>query len=726
MFAISELASMTDQSQRVDRNFLPDPARSEPAYIEAATVFTFCVVSAVLIVSFLRSGLDDSAQLRLGVLSFALVSIWLPVLVRSFALPADYGVSYGVFALVCGIVFPLLGFLLGPLAWLVAAVIVACALIRARRHLKQVCVSVMGLKLAFGGILLSVALIVASSANRLLLPEAVSLGLAHSDSYFHLAIAQMIRFYGVVSIGGDGLTLQRYHFGSHAIAAGLAKAVGTSVPLVYVYWAGLALKIQLLWALVWSTISQSVDGNRKPWLALSFLYPLAFMFLGRAFLESESFLLGMAILVSSTPLASRLVTAADRGCASYRFGLAIMLLVAFLGAIAKVSVGFYGGVILLWVLFAGRRDRLNIVVMSGCLALLGILTLMYLVPTETALTEGGFGVLLASYEQYMTVTTFLSYTIPLAIVFVNVTDMNCEISTRNLNGRRKIDFGISTVMPDRLVAAWHSFRQTDGYVQILGVCLLSTFIVLVTVPIGSNMAYFSGVLFFLAACRLPSFLHFRGSSKVFRRRASAGIVLFLVFLVLFPRVYDFSQDFSKTASHLIRSAWVQSAADSQDEIDRPGFSKAQVMKSFKEYGTVFASLRTALDQTAWAEIMREISLKQGKDYRLAVYVPPSNPDFWRRLQGGSPYWCMSAHLMIPAEIGIPMLRGIGPEHLERKCLPPGLIWYGFGHDQNEHRSQELRDEDVCASAGEHGMDAVYVLRSMTEPGKNRLLDCRSG
>lgn len=56
---------------------------------------------------------------------------------------------------------------------------------------------------------------------------------AHPDSLFHIAIANMIRTYGVPSSGVDGLVFLPYHFGSHWLLAGLANLTATPMDLFY-------------------------------------------------------------------------------------------------------------------------------------------------------------------------------------------------------------------------------------------------------------------------------------------------------------------------------------------------------------------------------------------------------------------------------------------------------------------------------------------------------------
>ena len=58
-----------------------------------------------------------------------------------------------------------------------------------------------------GAPLLAVVLLSLGSADRFFLPESISAGSAQSDSYFHVALANMISNFQMPSIGADGLEL---------------------------------------------------------------------------------------------------------------------------------------------------------------------------------------------------------------------------------------------------------------------------------------------------------------------------------------------------------------------------------------------------------------------------------------------------------------------------------------------------------------------------------------
>ena len=79
--------------------------------------------------------------------------------------------------------------------------------------------------------------------------------------------------------------------------------------------------------------------------------------------------------------------------------------------------------------------------------------------------------------------------------------------------------------------------------------------------------------------------------------------------------------------------------------------------------------------------------------------------------------------MIPAETGIPMRRGIAPDGYESKCMPPSLVWYGFGRQQDAHRTGDFDDQRLCAMVVAKGFNRLYILNSIHNPRDNRKLTC---
>lgn len=142
--------------------------------------------------------------------------------------------------------------------------------------------------------------------------ENVATMAAHPDTLFHLAIANMLKTYGVVTTGLDGLVALPYHAGSHWLLAGwswwLAAPVIETYNVLYpVVWLPLLLLVSW-WlsvriAATWSTNLSSVT-NWLSWLVLiSWIgwvqpWPLSWQNhwqLETVLMFSESYTIGLAV-----------------------------------------------------------------------------------------------------------------------------------------------------------------------------------------------------------------------------------------------------------------------------------------------------------------------------------------------------------------------------------------------------------------------------------------------
>ena len=552
---------------------------------------------------------------------------------------------------------------------------------------------------------------------RLYVPEAISLGAAQADSYFHVAIAQMIAAFRIPSSGGDGLALQHYHFGSHIVAAGLADAGASRTSLVYAYWGLIVLKVQLLWALLWGSLvlARPADIPTRTFPLLA--YATAFLLLGP--LESESFMLGMAVFAGAVPLMCGLFARDDHGAWPYRFGLLTILIAAFVCATAKVSVGYFCGAALGWMMWRGRANRLNTLLLLVGLAALGAYTVLLVLPFEQSLAASGFGILIGSYAQYATLVTLLSYALPCVVLWAHFHDL------RITAGRRDDDGGIRTSVNLQFSRArngqgmYQRLVSSDGLMQLHALCLASCVLVLLTVPIGSGMAYFSYVLLFLPAFARPTWLLAAYVSAREVRRAVLGIgAVCGVYLTVV-----FATTLAHTISTLLRSAQEQTVAAFRDVNGGAGLGRRVIEKSLRQTGTLFGHFRGQLEHTAWADMLNRIeAARVGGD--LQVFAPPSAEEFWTRLGPGrgNPYWCLQPHLMIPAELGIPMIRGIAPLKYEAGCSAIAGL-YGFGKYQDAHRTTDLSDQQLCDIAKARKLDGIYILNAISAPEGNRVLRC---
>jgi hypothetical protein len=249
----------------------------------------------------------------------------------------------------------------------------------------------------------------------------------------------------------------------------------------------------------------------------------------------------------------------------------------------------------------------------------------------------------------------------------------------------------------------------------LGACLL----VLALVPIGNGMAYFSYVLLFLPALVAPAWLYAaHGAAREVRVVVFATGAVTAAYLVV-----AFSFNLATTYSTLARTAQQQTAAALRDPLEDAGMGRRAIARSWRESRTLLGHLRRQIEQTRWQALLRRIG-EANLTVPLQVYAPPAADEFWLRLRQGqnNPHWCLEGHLMIPAELGIPMLLGVAPLKYESGCSPIAGL-YGFGKYQDAHRTRDLTDPQLCEIARSRGVGAIYVLGAISVMPANRLLRC---
>ncbi len=561
--------------------------------------------------------------------------------------------------------------------------------------------------------MLAIVVVAAGAPWRLFIPEAITLGIAQADTLFHVAIAQIAAQFSIPSTGGDGLTLQHYHFGSHLAAAGLSAASDSSAALIYVYWGAVLLKVQALWAF-W--LAATMMGKQRTLLLPSIAYATLFLLLCP--LESESFMLAIAVFVGAVPLICTMISRDDQKTNAFRSGLPTVLLAAIACAAAKVSVGYFVGASLALMAWRRRGNLADVMLLAVGAVILGLITVSFVLPFEQSLAETGLRVLLASYAQYATMTALMSYLLPAFVVWACVAGLGVKATRVGGDDGEQTQLHIHYISDTAHSSWFQRLMRADGLVQLHALCLAACLLVLVTVPIGAGMFYFSYVLLILPALISPTWL----SAACAPGSGGRRILIVTATLCCVYLSGGFAFTLVNTIGSITHGAQQLTAPEYRNAHDGDGLSKLVIADSLRQSGTPFGTLRLQVQNTQWAELLR--SLRQASAGSMQVFVPPAVEDFWTRLKvgGTNPYWCMQPHLMIPSQTGIPMIFGIAPLKYETGCSPfAGL--YGFGKHQDMHRTRELSDEQLCEIARNRSVDAVYVLDSVEPPERNRILRC---
>jgi hypothetical protein len=689
----------------------------------AAPIATFAAVFAFAGVFLMRGGLDDGATGVSSILAFAILPVWL----STWALPryssdpllAGMALSTSIFV---GVLVPMSGLLDGRRTGISSIVLLFVMLGAAVPSLWK-SVRTVGWKGFLSVPIFALLLIIFTEPQCLFHPETITLGVAHSDYYYHFTLSQMIAHYGISSIGADGLIFERYHFLSHAVAAGLAKAADVDIPVAYVYWGQLTLRFQTIWSVFCAGLLLfcAEDGRIAAAIASRFFY--AWLAVILLLPNAESFVLSVVLFSALLPLLIALMKAKPRQKYATA-AIATTCIAAFFCAAVKSSAGFFCALALVLIAWNFRRRPAFVALIAIALAALALFAVGWIIPRGIRMTEAPFFIMATSYVMYFTWTTFFSYAVPILIIFVLTLQPRMRMESSSLllylsaansqtaNSAAPIPSWMEGTGRASRILQW--FLQSDRVVQLLTISILGCIFVLFTTPIGDANYYFSAILFALSLLLLPTAL-----CATLRIKLTDNVITRLLAFVLFVHVlqalWTFPVGLWGTVAKLYRMA------------DPKGIqlhTKDEIMASMKMTGTPFSTLRQMVLASPWTQLAQTIKIEAHPlNGKLAVHIPPSADEVWRRLDRGSPWWCMAPHLMVPAETGIFQIRSIAPKSIEQECAPQGISWYGFGKDQDKHRTQAFSETELCALARSFNVTTVYRLLSYKDLSKNSTVKC---
>lgn len=196
-------------------------------------------------------------------------------------------------------------------------------------------------------------------------------GMVHQDTLFHASIAAMLKNYGVISTGLNGLVEIPYHAFSHILMAAVSILSGCNVLEVY----GVAPLVLFSPLLIFSVTASSAMLDQSEQLSLPIAWGLTALLLSilpwlfspwavwDSFFVSESYLVSLGVFVLGLGLLfKRVLSFSD---------LFLILILAVLISVAKASVGIiFGGLWVARVLFVSCKRYLD--ASAAVLASLGV------------------------------------------------------------------------------------------------------------------------------------------------------------------------------------------------------------------------------------------------------------------------------------------------------------------------------------------------------------------
>lgn len=298
-------------------------------------------ISGVLISSFVianSSGIAIQADILLGLLASYLIGI-------SLAVFQSYCRNIGL-SLLFSILVPCVPLVIG-LSWMFPLLAIGFTVVAWRRR------SNIGESIGRAGLADVATLIVAScafavltlisvhDADFFLLWDISRNSAANDDPLFHSAITAMIKNYGVLSTGLDGLVVQNYHAFSHVLRA--AISFGTGLPVLTSYG---AMQLLVSEPLLFMTIVAAAETIRPSVKAGVFLIRIVVLFIAfysihtlpefdkfalwESYSTSDSYAISLTLLLGA-------ICATRMEMGGYRLGALVVL--TLLTTASKVSTG---------------------------------------------------------------------------------------------------------------------------------------------------------------------------------------------------------------------------------------------------------------------------------------------------------------------------------------------------------------------------------------------------
>lgn len=700
-----------------------------PQLRDGAVIASLATLLAYGAIFLLRGGLEGTMAQYAGMVGLVLLPIWLSAWAVGRFGTSDLNAGLALLiSLFAGIMFPLLGLVAGTAAlWGALALllfVLGASVLRLRIGGKLWGIAVMavvsaGLTVMLGG------------AIRLFMPEALTLGVATSDAYWHTAIMQMIGRHWVPSIGGDGLYYQHYHYLFHMLTAGTAAMTGTGIPLVFGLWTALALKIHLVWCLVCAgaLLFRAEGLDAAAW---RFAYAWVAAILAYGF-ETESYVLGILLFAAWLPLMLLVLRGGDRRDSRTVLSIALLCLGIFFIALGKASVGYFGVIALFLLLWNYRARPILAALIAATIVGLAAFAELVLIPKELILTDSGALILVGSYMMYFARGVGLHYFLPALLVVLYLFRPRAALS-RTDGGAVSLKLDAAPVQyVDRHLPGWIArgkgiaaplryFARADVNAQLLFLMLLGLLFVLFTMPIGDNVWDFSAPMCAIALLMLPAAL---GDTVgvMLTNRLIKWMMAFALALFCTQAAVQFTFNPAESLVGAITELY-RSFSDDAKFGESVG-ARRGIRQSLAQTGKPFTDLQSRIDGFAVSRFQRDLAQKaRAADGHIAVQIAPQAYEVWHFFARTSPQkWCMFPHLLTPATTGIYELRSAPPRAIQVQCGADGMVWYGFGKYQDQHRTADFSKGQLCAMATPLGVSKIYRLISYSDLSKNSLVSC---
>jgi hypothetical protein len=481
--------------------------------------------------------------------------------------------------------------------------------------------------------------------------DSLLVGLAHTDTLYHSAIAGMFASFGVPSTGLDGIPLSRYHTLSNMLLGLLAKGAEVAVPTGYFLGMQVLLLPLLYFCLGAATSGATVARGTGAGVA-SFVVPAALVAAFglvdlNAYQVSESHALGLALLLLGC-IALRRVS---RGQPLAWATLIATCIIALLATATKVSIGavFLCGLGVAFLLSRSLRP-VQWAAFAAFLAALAALSLTLFLPVEHG-----------ARSRIVPFAFVIEFPV-VALVNLAVIGVGLFIGIAQIKGAPSAIWPKAFLVMLLASTAPAMLLQVDGgsayYFLNIGTWLTMVEVAALAIDrFRSRRLFFSATVILLAGCGLVTALVQQTPARV------RGLIE--AYYARTPRPDDVSA---------LPPLWEQ-------------------LQSYKTY-------RPKLNMSVLATAIEKAKV----DNRSLVLL---TDNVWRDL----PFSCTDAPFAIPAYLSLPMLMGM--RTVSRDCsFGPHYSYPDYDH--SPPAAQSLTETEICLAARARGFEHVLLARSLGE------------
>ena len=543
-------------------------------------------------------------------------------------------------------------------------------------------------------------------------PELAMLNLLHRDTIHHIAISNMTWLFGYPAAGLDGNSILHYHASAHYWFASISRAL--DLPTVY----GLPISHLLLISLfqfgflfltqrTFSFFDVKLKNNK-------FLISTVILFLCDFFLfsgdiavyyTSETLTYGLLVLLLGFVAIQQTVETGIRGNTFWRPASALLSVNALLLTLKIVPAFFFSGFISIFLLIRKSRFR-ELIFWFAPIVFLSVIALVLFTPIYTTL--------LGAYNPSHLVHPFRFR-------------FGFQLS--------EITGGAATALFIFLATAYSFLRKGPSKgapIQRYLLCLSSVLFLALLVGFGdwfnSLREYLfvtSGLLAMTALGPLTLWVHSSlkikyGQNGPLYTRLTLGLISILTISVIFVGAQDFQRKSERLIHFLhynVVQIWDGTVGKELASVNVVDYFWENLRKNNRVFSPGIANgLQTGFWPTL-AQVVDE-QVQDEKRTRTAVFVPPTNFDFWQYTDVDT---CTYKPLYVPALLNVPMLKGLPP-------LGTPCEYVGIGHDYSgfsrKSHSEDIDDTKLCAYALTREVQRVLILNNFALPIDYRVLDCK--